>query len=194
MTHCIVQERYLFSNLSANSVITVKILLEATANLIELFFYILIGYKFMSVDFKQIYLYALIALIASYLAKTIMITTASVLINLWRKSKVKTQMQGLLIFGGTRGARAYPLLVSYVGAFSRTFQDMLLIFIVFSVLVDGIISNVFVEVLRKKLYNPSVEDREIHMVPMVVERRTNSCLEWIRKKELVLYNLFKIED
>ena len=194
LTCCIVQERYLFNNLSDKSVLAVKGTLEAMANCIELLFYIFIGYKFMSVDFRQVYSYALIALIASYLAKSIMISTASVLINLWKKSKIKTQMQGLLIFGGIRGARSYPLLVSYIGAFSRTFQDMLLIFIVFSVLVDGIISNVFVTVLRRKLYKPSVEDREIHMVPLLVERRTTSCVEWLRKKELLLYNLFKLED
>ena len=191
---CLVQERYLFTNLSVNSVLAVKTILGAMSYCIELLFYIFIGYKFMSVDFKQVYQYALIALVASYLTKSIMIIVTSLIINLWKKSKIKTQMQGLLIFGGIRGARSYPLLVGYLGPFSRTFQDMLLIIIVFSVLVDGIISNVLVIVLRRWLYNPSVEDREIHMVPWVMERKTNSCVEWLRKKELILYNLFKVED
>ena len=194
LTCCIVQERYLFTNLSVNSVLAVKTIFLAMSYCIELLFYIVIGYKFMSVDFEQVYKYALIALVASYLTKSIMIIATSVIINLWKKSKIKTQMQGLLIFGGIRGARSFPLLIAYVGAFDRTFKDMLLIIIVFSVLVDGIISNVLVIVLRKELYNPAVEDREIHMVPWVMEKRTNGCVDWLRKKELILYNMFKVED
>ena len=192
---CIVQERYLFMNMKEHNVIAVKNTLEGVSYCLQLLFYIFVGYKLLSVDFSGVYQYCLTALAASYLAKILIIGVVSLVINVWKTSPIKTQMQGLLVFGGTKGARSYPLIVSYIGPFSRTFQDMVLLIIVFSVLFDNFISHMLVSRLNKRLgLLQEEEDREIHMVPAPVEKTTNSCFEWLRKKELKFHQYFKCQE
>ena len=192
---CIVQERYLFMNMSEWSVLAVKNILEGLSYCLELLFYIFTGYKILGVDFTAVYQYCLTALFASYMAKILIIGVVSSVINIWKKSAIKTQMQGLLILGGTRGARSYPLIVAYIGPFSRTFQDMILLMIVFSVLVDSLISKVLVNMLESRLNRlEEQEDREIHMVPGPLEETNNSWFEWMRKKEEVFHKWFQQQD
>ena len=191
---CLVQKRYLFCNLSEWSANFFKNTMEPLSFCMEQLFLIFIGYKLLSVDLESVYKFCLIALGASYSAKGLMILIVSMVINLWKKSPVKTQMQGLLVFGGVRGARAYPLIVAYIGPFSRTFQDTIIVMIVFSVLIDNIITNLLVRMLKGGLRNPEVEDKEIHMVPQRLEKMNNDFFAWMRKKEMNLYQLFKIAD
>ena len=192
---CIVQERYLFMNLSQWSVRTVKVTLEGLSYCIELLFYVFIGYKILSVDFTAVYMHCLLALFASYLAKMVIIGVISFVITIWRKSAIKTAMLGLLLIGGTRGARSYPLIVAYIGPFSRTFQDMILLMIVFSVVVDSLINNILVSMLERRLNRlEDEEDREIHVVPGPLEKTNNTWFEWLREKELLLHQLFLLRD
>ena len=188
---CLIQERYVFMNLSTKSVMSVKVAMESLAFLSNLIGFVLIGYKFFRslVVISKIWKFALMVIIVSYFARVLIIITISCVLNFRRKRPIGTRLQALLLFGGVRGPRSYALTCFYGNApYGNLFRDTQLLLIVFSSLVDTLISKMLVRSIRRKL-NKIEGDKFVPIIPLpvMVEEGCDGCMaKLIQLEERIL--------
>ena len=124
-------------------------------------------------------------IIVSYFARLIIIITISFVLNFRRKRPIGTRLQALLLFGGVRGPRSYALTCFYGNApYAHLFRDAQLLLIVFSSLVDNLISKMLVRRIRRKLVK--IEgDKFVPIIPLplMVEEGCNGCMAKIIQLE-----------
>ena len=203
LTCCIFQERYVFMNISTRSVMAVKVAVEAASYLSNLACYVLVGYKFSDVMFRDVNVvtFASVTIIVTYVVKFLLVSAITLLINLTRKKRpIGIRLQALLVFGGVKGPRTYGSMLNYQNApFSYLFLDTQVHLIVFSVLVDTLINKVLVRSIKKKIVG--LKDKHVTMIPLPsgVEDRIASCMDSLVHLELKIQKLLvtkkeEIED
>ena len=196
---CLIQERYVFMNLSTKSVMSIKVAMEAFAFLSNLLGFVLIGYKFYRsiVVFLDVWKFVLMVILVSYFVRLVIIITITCVLNFKRKRPIGTRLQGLLLFGGVRGPRSYALTCFYGNApYALLFRDAQLLLIVFSVIVDTLISKMIVRSIRRKL-DKIKGDKFVPIIPLpvIIEDNLDGCMTRIIKLEgTVLGCLLSDED
>ena len=196
---CLIQERYAFLNLSTKSVMSIKVAMEAFAFLSNLLGFVLIGYKLYRsfAVFFNIWKFVLMVLLVSYFVRLVIIFTITCVLNFRRKRPIGTRLQGLLLFGGVRGPRSYALTCFYGNApYAALFRDAQLLLIVFSVIVDTLISKMLVRSIKRKL-DKIKGDKFVPIIPLpeIVENNLDGCIMRVIKfEEKVLGWLVADED
>ena len=111
------------------------------------------------------------------------------MLNFRRKRPIGTRLQALLLFGGVRGPRSYALTCFYGNApYGNLFRDTQLLLIVFSSLVDTLISKMLVRSIRRKL-NKIEGDKFVPIIPLpvMVEEGCDGCMaKLIQLEERIL--------
>jgi len=196
---CLIQERYVFLNLSTKSVMSIKVAMEAFAFLSNLLGFVLIGYKLYRsfAVFFNIWKFVLMVLSVSYFVRLVIIFTITCVLNFRRKRPIGTRLQGLLLFGGVRGPRSYALTCFYGNApYAALFRDAQLLLIVFSVIVDTLISKMLVRSIKRKL-DKIKGDKFVPIIPLpeIVENNLDGCImRVIKLEEKILGWLVAEED
>jgi len=196
---CLIQERYVFLNLSTKSVMSIKVAMEAFAFLSNLLGFVLIGYKLYRsfAVFFNIWKFVLMVLSVSYFVRLVIIFTITCVLNFRRKRPIGTRLQGLLLFGGVRGPRSYALTCFYGNApYAALFRDAQLLLIVFSVIVDTLISKMLVRSIKRKL-DKIKGDKFVPIIPLpeIVENNLDGCImRVIKLEEKILGWLVADED
>jgi len=196
---CLIQERYVFLNLSTKSVMSIKVAMEAFAFLSNLLGFVLIGYKLYRsfAVFFNIWKFVLMVLLVSYFVRLVIIFTITCVLNFRRKRPIGTRLQGLLLFGGVRGPRSYALTCFYGNApYAALFRDAQLLLIVFSVIVDTLISKMLVRSIKRKL-DKIKGDKFVPIIPLpeIVENNLDDCImRVIKLEEKILGWLVADED
>ena len=180
LTCCILQERYVFMNMSTRSVTSVKILCEALSYLSNLTCFLIVGYKFSDIMFhnSSVVTLAVLTILISYIVKLLIIISITLMINLRKRRPIGTRLQALLVFGGVRGPRSYGLVIEYHNApFTELFVETQLHLIVFSVLVDTLITKALLRSIRRKILK--LKDKHVTMIPLPsgVEHHIDTCME-----------------
>jgi len=181
---CIIQERYVFMNMTPRSVSSIKLILEALSFLSNLLCFVIVGYQFSDVMFNTSINFTILTLFVNYGVKAMIIITITLIINYRQKRPIGTRLQALLTFGGVRGPRSYFMIVMYENApWSQTFHHTQLHLIVFSVIVDTLISKLLVRSIRKKL--ESRKDKHVTMIPLPHEWEESvaGCMDSLLKLE-----------
>jgi len=181
---CITQERYVFMNMTPRSVTSIKLILEALSYLSNLLCFVIVGYQFSFVMFNSSIWFTIMTLVISYAVKGIIIITITLIINYNQTRPIGTRLQALLTFGGVRGPRSYFMIVLYENApFSKLFHQTQLHLIVFSVIVDTLISKLLVRSIRRKL--ESRKDKHVTMIPLPHEweETVDGCMNSLVKLE-----------
>ena len=200
----IVQERYVFMNMASRSVMSVKNACEAMSFQADVTGYVLVGYKF----FGYIFIedknrwnwieFAAISLVIHYAIKIFLTAFLSLMINIWKnswgKNPISTRLQALLVFGGVKGAKSFALIASYRNApFGEMFIRAINFMIVFSVLVDFLISKFIARSLRKRL--EAREDvNHIPVFPDVMETKVDWFTSLLIDLETKFYSCLVIDD
>jgi len=143
----LVQERYTFMNMSPKSSMNTENIIFAISLICELFVYILVGYLSIFVDFYEVWDFAIIAIVIIYIIRVVVTLGLSFLLNMFRLSTISFKWQ-LLIFGGHRGPMSLAMIVAYIGPYHKLFTETTLLVIVFSQLVDGMMSRYLATQLR----------------------------------------------
>ena len=196
---CLIQERYVFLNLSTKSVMSIKVAMEAFAFLSNLLGFVVIGYKLFRsfAVFFDIWKFVLMVLLVSYLVRLVIILTITCVLNFKRKRPIGTRLQGLLLFGGVRGPRSYALTCFYGNApYAALFRDAQLLLILFSVIVDTLISKMLVRSIKRKL-DKIKGDKFVPIIPLpvIVEDNLDGCMmRVIKLEERILGCLVPDED
>jgi len=188
---CLIQERYVFMNLSTKSVMSIKVAMEAFAFLSNLLGFVLIGYKLFRaiIVLSKTWRFVLMVLLVSYFVRLVIIFTITCVLNFKRKRPIGTRLQGLLLFGGVRGPRSYALTCFYGNApFGALFRDAQLLLIVFSVIVDTLIAKMIVRSIKRKL-DKIKGDKFVPIIPLpvIIENNLDGCMmRVIRMEERIL--------
>ena len=145
----LVQERYTFVNMSPKSSMSTENIIFAISLICELLIFILVGYLVVFVGFYDVWTFALAAIIIIYIIRIIVTLGLSLLLNYFRLSTISFKWQ-LLIFGGHRGPMSLAMIVAYTGPFNKLYMDTTLLVIVFSVMVDGVMSRYLTTELKMR--------------------------------------------
>ena len=98
---CIIQERYVFMNMTPRSVSSIKLILEALSFLSNLLCFVIVGYQFSDVMFNTSINFTILTLFVNYGVKAMIIITITLIINYRQKRPIGTRLQALLTFGGS---------------------------------------------------------------------------------------------
>ena len=102
--------------------------------------FVLVGYFAVAVGYSAIWDFAVAVIIIIYIVRIFVTLGLSLLINIFRLSTINFRWQ-LLIFGGHRGPMSLAMALAYTGPFHLLFEETTLLVIVFSVMVDGVMSR-----------------------------------------------------
>ena len=167
-------------NLCTKSVMSVKIASETLAYLSNMLCYIIVGYEFSQDMFGFCIPFTLITIVVSYIVRVVIILTITVIINSKKKRPIGSRLQALLVFGGVRGPRSFAMVVDYNNApYSVLFKSTQLHLIVFSVVVDTLITKLIIRSIRKKL--EKLKDKHVTVIPLpdMVETKVDGCMNWL---------------
>ena len=109
--------------------------------------FVLVGYFAVAVGYSAIWDFAVAVIIIMYIIRILVTLGLSLLINIFRLSTISFRWQ-LLIFGGHRGPMSFAMALAYTGPFHLLFEETTLLVIVFSVMVDGVMSRYIASQLK----------------------------------------------
>ena len=145
----LVQERYTSMNMSPKSSMNTENIIFGFAFLTELLMFLLIGYLVVDVGFYAVWDFTIAVIIIIYVIRIFITLGLSLLLNIFRLSTISFKWQ-LMIFGGHRGPMSFAMVLAYTGPFGRMFRDTTLLVIVFSVMVDGVMTRYLGSQLKLK--------------------------------------------
>ena len=143
----LVQQRYTCINMSPKSSLSTENIIYALSLLSELLMFVLVGYFSVAVGYSALWDFAVAAIIIIYIIRILVTLGLSLLINIFRLSTISLRWQ-LLIFGGHRGPMSFAMALAYTGPFHLLFEETTLLVIVFSVMVDGVMSRYIASQLK----------------------------------------------
>jgi len=136
----LVQQRYTFMNMAPKSSMNTENIIYGISLVCELSLYILVGYLVVHVEFSYVFIFACVSIIIIYTIRLLVTVGLSLLLNLSGLTTIFFKWQ-MLLFAGQKGPMSLAMAVAYTGPFNKLFLETILIVIVFSHLVDGVISR-----------------------------------------------------
>ena len=174
--------------MSIDTIRAVKDGLKALAHLVQGLFFLFVGYFLANVDSAAVWKSALVALIVTYVMKAIIMTIFLALLNIKEKFNLKKMFSDLpmLVFGGSRGPRAWAVVMHCQRTYHLPyFTDYVLFIIAVSVLLDTFIFETISQSMDME--NEEFDDEE------VVSERRGYC-EWLASVEKNLFNLLVADN
>jgi len=137
----LVQQRYTLMNMSAKSCMNTENILFAISLVCELFMYVLVGYLAINVSFYDTFGFAALAIVVIYIIKILVNVGLSFVLNIFLLSPISFKCQ-LLIFGTPRGPMSLAMAWAAIRVpYHMLIKETVLLVIVFSQLIDGVMSR-----------------------------------------------------
>ena len=143
----LVQQRYTFINMSPKSSMSTENIVYALSLISELLMFVLVGDLVVPLGYFAVWDFAVVVIIIVYIIRIFVTLLLSLIINIFRLSTISFRWQ-LLIFGGHRGPMSLAMALAYTGPFHLLFEETTLLVIVFSVMVDGVMSRYIASQLK----------------------------------------------
>ena len=139
----LLQARYNFVNMSPKGFIGNENIIFSVASLSELIMFLFIGFFLVNVDIESVWRFTLASIVIIYVLRIVITLGLSLLLNLCRFQKLSFNWQ-LLVFSGHKGPMSFVICLFYTGPFNALFRDTTLLLVLFSVMVDGVVSRFIV--------------------------------------------------
>lgn len=142
----LLQRRYAFPNLAAESAVTARSLVRSVAVTSEVVVFVLLGNGItQSSGWDWTFIGLTLAL--CYAARAVSVLLLSTAINFYRYQKISLGWQSVIWLGGLRGAIAYTMAISYSGPFREIFIGTTLVVIFVTVAGNGVAAGPTVRAL-----------------------------------------------
>ena len=149
------QERYTFRNISKEAKTKTKNVTHGLAFLMENVIFFLLGFDFFHhLQFSKVWTEAIVILVAIYFARVLVTIFLTGVINKLKiqRERIGWRWQVLIIAGGLRGAVAYAMVLHYSGAgpYKMLFNDITIVTIFFTSIVNGLAAKPLIAILDLK--------------------------------------------
>ena len=186
---CLVQERYVFNNMDIDTIRAVKDGLKALTHLVQGLFFFFLGYFLANVESAKVWKQVLVVLSVTYMLKALIMIIFLVLLDINNiiegKSSIKKMFSNLpmLVFGGSRGPRAWAVVMHcQMTHHLPLFTDYVIFTIALSVLLDTFIFKTISRCM-------DMDDEELEEG----EGEISGCCEWLAGVEENLLHLLVVD-
>ena len=145
------QQRYTFRNIDNTSVVKTRTVVREFAMVAELFLFFILGSEFSVIHFGNIITFATIVWVVMTIARAIVTSFLSFVMNKFTRHEINWKWQILLIVGGMRGAIAYAMVIQYQGRpYYDVFYETTVFLIFVTTVLNGMLAKPLVGLLQLK--------------------------------------------
>ena len=155
--------RYTVTNMSAKASCLTSSITKTIATVLETLLFFLLGTQFNPSNFLDIWQFCIAVIVIITVGRLLVTCGICLILNTLRKEKINWRWQTIIVLGGLRGAIAFSMVASYGGPYRQLFQDTVIITILFTTVVQGIVTKPLVTFLDLKMNrerNPKIRDMQ----------------------------------